>query len=171
MSLNAFTLARRHSIRNEHDLVRKLQRDDKCTSSLLQRLLFVRSGHFENLSHTHRIFAGNSCCITEEDMMDPADDASFLTPPSSPLSKKDCLNLLACDSPLQHLQLPSACEQFDEIKVELSRRLSNRSNQAIAFEGLSGAAGEAAAAARNRGQLSHAQIQRRMTNSNKPRLW
>jgi hypothetical protein len=109
--------------------------------------------------------------------MDPADDASFLTPPSSPLSKKDCLNLLgrsgswACDSPPQMQQLPPACEQFDEIKVELSRRLSNRSTQAVAFEGLSGAAGEAAAAARNRGQLSHAQIQRRMTNSNKPRLW
>jgi hypothetical protein len=95
-------------------------------------------------------------------------DEELLTPPSSPFTPKACFDMLGkvCpDSPL-----PAACEQFEEVKIALQRRNSNRENHAIAFQGM--APGEAAAAmsSREKGHLSHAQIQRRMTN-NKPRLW
>jgi hypothetical protein len=45
MSLNAFTLARRHSIRNEHDLLRKFQRGKAR-----------KWPRFEELERTHVLF-------------------------------------------------------------------------------------------------------------------
>lgn len=96
------------------------------------------------------------------------DDFDLLTPPTSPISQKSCFDMLGkvCpDSPL-----PPECNQFEEIKVALQRTNSNRANHAIAFEGLPAGVAAAAMSSREKGHLSHAQIQRRMTNS-KPRLW
>jgi hypothetical protein len=103
------------------------------------------------------------------------DDSPFLTPPSSPFSKKDCLLLLGkkgsmgCDNSPQ--PLPPACDHFDEIKVELQRRLSNQATHAVAFQGLPPGEAAAAMSSRDKGHLSHAQIQRRMTTNSKTRLW
>jgi hypothetical protein len=96
------------------------------------------------------------------------DDEALVTPPNSPFTKMSCFELIGKVCPAS--PLPAACEQFEEVKIALQRNNSNKANQAIAFEGM--AAGEAAAAmsSRDKGFLSHAQIQRRMTNS-KPRLW
>ena len=76
------------------------------------------------------------------------------------------LDKVCPDSPL-----PAACKEYDEVKVALNRRNSDRANHAIAFQGMH--AGEAAAAmvARERGELHHAQIQRRMTSSKTKTTW
>jgi hypothetical protein len=69
------------------------------------------------------------------------------------------------------LKLPQECEQFEEIKLALQRKNSNRSAHAIAFEGMHAGEAAAAMAARERGHLTHAQIQRRMTSTSKKTLW
>ena len=95
---------------------------------------------------------------TEDNMMDGS-------PPPSPYTRKACFGMLdkVCpDSPL-----PRECEQFEDIKVALQRKNSNRSAHAIAFEGMHPAEAAAAMAARERGHLHHAQIQRRMTSNSK----
>jgi hypothetical protein len=97
------------------------------------------------------------------------DETLVNTPPSSPYSQKACFALIdkVCpDSPL-----PKHCEQFDEVKLALQRRNSDRANHAIAFQGMAPGEAAAAMASRERGTLTHAQIQRRMTSSSKPRLW
>jgi hypothetical protein len=100
-----------------------------------------------------------------------SDSVDDLSPPASPYSQKSCYDLLGKvhypDSPL-----PAACEQFDEIRVALQRTNSNRAIHAKAFQGMHAGEAAAAMASREKGQLHHAQIQRRMTsNNNKPRLW
>lgn len=96
-------------------------------------------------------------------------DKSLLTPPTSPTAQKmacfSLLNKVCPDSPL-----PPYCSQFEEIKVALQRSNSNKANHAVAFEGMHSGEAAAAMASREKGHLSHAQIQRRMT-SNKTRLW
>ena len=68
-----------------------------------------------------------------------------LTPPSSPFTKKSCfamLDFVSPDSPL-----PKECQMMADVKSELQRRNSDRSNQAIAFQGMP--PGEAASAMAN----------------------
>jgi hypothetical protein len=100
--------------------------------------------------------------------MTTRNDDGLLTPPSSPFSQKMCFAML--DKVCPESPLPPACEHFEEIKVALQRTNSNKSNHAIAFQGLPPGEAASAMSSRERGHLSHAQIQRRMTSS-KPRLW
>ena len=62
------------------------------------------------------------------------------------------------DSPL-----PKDCQKFPTVVKMLQRRNSDRSNHAKAFAGMSPGEMAAAMKARERGQLNHAQIQRRLT--------
>ena len=92
-----------------------------------------------------------------------------LTPPDSPYTRKACFALLdkVCpDSPL-----PPECEQYQDVKVALQRKNSNKSDHAIAFQGMPAGEAAAAMAARERGHLNHAQIQRRLTTGKKRSLW
>jgi len=104
--------------------------------------------------------------LLQESIME--DDSPPSSPPDSPYTHKACFEMLdkVCpDSPL-----PAECQQFQDVKVALQRRNSNKSSHAIAFAGMAPAEAAAAMAARERGQLHHAQVQRRMTNSKK-RMW
>lgn len=96
------------------------------------------------------------------------DDEALMTPPSSPFTKKTCFDMIGKVCPTS--PLPAECEQFEEVKIALQRTNSNKANQAIAFQGMSHGEAAAAMSSRDKGFPSHAQIQRRMTNS-KPRLW
>jgi hypothetical protein len=101
------------------------------------------------------------------------DDDTDVSPPGtpsvSPYSQKECHKLLNLvhypDSPL-----PIPCEKYPDVKMALQRKNSNKATHAIAFQGMHSGQANAAMVARENGQLHHAQIQRRMTNS-KPRLW
>lgn len=96
-------------------------------------------------------------------------DDDLKTPPSSPYTQKQCMDMIdmVCpDSPL-----PPDCAQFQDVKVALQRKNSNRADHAIAFAGMSPGEAARAAAARERGQLHPAQIQRRMTSHNKRSIW
>lgn len=99
------------------------------------------------------------------------EDGDVRTPPESPYTHKSCMSMLdkVCpDSPL-----PRECERFEDVKVALQRKNSNRTSHAIAFEGMHAGEAAAAMAARERGHLHHAQIQRRLTSSGKKQrnLW
>jgi hypothetical protein len=149
---NAFNLAYRHSVKNEHDLLRKLYPDHACVACFRSLVSSLTN------SHRHSI----PFCIAEEDILerDPFD---------SPITEKQCLSMVAMvcpDSPL-----PAGCNQFEEIKIAMQRKNSNRSSHAIAFRGMSAGEATAAMAARERGQLNHAQIQHRLTASKKRTLW
>ena len=96
-------------------------------------------------------------------------DDDHMTPPSSPYTKKSCfamLDFVSPDSPL-----PKECQIMADVKMELQRRNSNRSVQAVAFQGMHPGEAAAAMASRDHMSLTHAQIQRRMTNNSKSRLW
>jgi hypothetical protein len=98
----------------------------------------------------------------EEDMMSD-------TPSSPTYTRRACFALLdkVCpDSPL-----PNDCKQFEDVRVALQRKNSNRDSQAIAFAGMPAGEAASAMAARDRGQLHHAQIQRRMTSGKSRTLW
>jgi hypothetical protein len=87
----------------------------------------------------------------------------------TPITEKQCFAMVAMvcpDSPL-----PAACNQFEEVKIALQRKNSNKSSHAVAFQGMSPGEAAAAMAARDRGHLHHAQIQRRLTTSKKRTLW
>lgn len=104
--------------------------------------------------------------LTEEDY---SDSNSQMTPPSSPYSRKACFELLekVCpDSPL-----PKECERFQDVTVALQRKNSDPANHQIAFSGMHSGEAAMARAARDRGMLNHAQIQRRMTSGKKSRIW
>jgi hypothetical protein len=90
-------------------------------------------------------------------------------PADSPITEKQCFAMVdkVCpDSPL-----PAACNQFEGVKIALQRKNSNKSSHAIAFQGMSPGEAAAAMAAREKGHLHHAQIQRRLTTSKKRTLW
>lgn len=92
-----------------------------------------------------------------------------MTPTSSPYTRKSCFAMLdkVCpDSPL-----PAQCQQFEDVRVALQRKNSNRSDHAIAFQGMAGGEAANAMAAREHGHLHHAQIQRRLTSNSGKRLW
>ena len=88
----------------------------------------------------------------------------LVSPPESPYSQEKCFDMISKVCP-EH-PLPLDCERF-EVALELKRRNSDRSNQAIAFKGLSGPEAESFRVARSNGVLNHAQLQRRMTNPQK----
>jgi hypothetical protein len=66
------------------------------------------------------------------------------------------------DSPL-----PKDCQKFPTVVKKLQRRNSDKSDHAKAFAGMSPGEMANARIARERGHLSHAQIQRRLTTSRK----
>jgi hypothetical protein len=92
-----------------------------------------------------------------------------MTPESSPITHRECFAFL--DKVCPDAPLPSQCRQFEDIKLALQRRLSDRDSHAIAFQGMSPGEATSAMAARERGVLSHAQIQRRMTSSTHRSSW
>ncbi|GAX18388.1 hypothetical protein FisN_15Lh317 [Fistulifera solaris] len=103
--------------------------------------------------------------LLQEEMV--SDDS--MTPPSSPLTQKSCFDLLGkvCyDNPL-----PRECLDYQDVKVALQRKNTNRDNHAIAFQGMSPGEAAAARVAREHGRLHHAQIQRRMTSERKNKNW
>ena len=154
MSLeNAFNLARRHSSRLEPDLLRKFNWNGWSKNCLPRIFLLTYTILFRS--------------ITEEDMTGRMTPTS--SPPNSPYTYKSCLTML--DKVCPDFPLPASCKQFDQIVVALERRNSNKSNHAIAFQGMSPGEASNAMAARERGSLSHAQIQRRMTSNKHKTLW
>lgn len=93
-----------------------------------------------------------------------------MNPPGSPaLSQKQCFAML--DKICPETPLPTECKQFEDVKLMMQRKNSNRSNQAVAFAGMAPGEAAAAMAARDKGHLNHAQIQRRLTTSKKRTLW
>ena len=97
------------------------------------------------------------------------DSNTQTTPPSSPYTRRACFELLdkVCpDSPL-----PKECELYQDVTVALKRKNSDPGNHKIAFAGMHAGEAAMARAARERGALSHAQIQRRMTSGSKKRIW
>ena len=60
--------------------------------------------------------------------------------------------------------LPISCLAHLDVKAELQRK-NSKHDYAIAFEGMPPGEAAAAMAARDKGMMHHAQIQRRMTNS------
>ncbi|GFH52208.1 hypothetical protein CTEN210_08684 [Chaetoceros tenuissimus] len=67
--------------------------------------------------------------------------------------------------------IPDECRSYDSVKMILNRREAVRGAAAVAFEGMTPAEAQAAMAAREKGHLNPMQIQRRMTNRNKTRVW
>eukprot|EP01083_Nonionella_stella_P098989 278439_1 len=68
--------------------------------------------------------------------------------------------------------LPNGCKQFDTVSLMINRHDTKRHDDAIAFEGMHTGEALAAMAARERGHLPPAQIQRRFTNSSKTnKVW
>ena len=82
--------------------------------------------------------------------------------PPSPNSRRTCFDLISKVCPAH--PLPTECERFEDVTMELKRRNSDRSNHAIAFKGLSGPEVASFRAARKNGSLNSAQLQRRMTS-------
>ena len=100
-------------------------------------------------------------------MLNNSEDTT--TSPSSPYTRKACFDIL--DKVTHDSPLPPQCDQFQDVKVALQRKNSNRSSHAIAFQGMSPGEAAAAMAAREHGMLNHAQIQRRLTTSKNRKLW
>jgi len=118
-----------------------------------------------------RLSARNENDLLQEDFMSNNDDDSMTSSPtSSPVyNRKTCFAMLdrVCpDSPL-----PPECAKFEDVKVALQRKNSNKSAQAIAFQGMDPGSAAAAMAQRDRGHLHHAQIQRRMSTNKNRKLW
>ena len=101
--------------------------------------------------------------MSDENMKDP------LTPPTSPYSPKACHDLLNMVH-YPDFPMPLQCEKYEDVKIALQRKNSNKAAHAVAFQGMHAGEAAAAMAQREKGQLHHAQIQRRMTSS-KPRMW
>mmetsp|Transcript_28592 Transcript_28592/g.78536 ORF Transcript_28592/g.78536 Transcript_28592/m.78536 type:complete len:123 (+) Transcript_28592:168-536(+) len=108
-----------------------------------------------------RLSAKNENDMMQEDMMEPA---------ASPHTKKSCFEFLS-KAYSQDSPLPTECERFDELKVAVQRRNTDPKSQE-AFAGLSHGDRVSAEIAREKGRLSHHQIQRRMTTSTKKnKVW
>lgn len=158
----AINIARRLSNMNEPDLLRKYLKDFRRG----WKWYLFTGLHYASLTAFGTMLTRDvSFHPTEEDMMSEGSS----TPPGSPYTAKTCFSLLdkvGYDNPL-----PRECEQYQEVKVALKRKNSNKESHAIAFQGMGPAEAAAAMAARERGHLHHAQIQRRLTTSNKRSLW
>ena len=79
------------------------------------------------------------------------------------MTQQQCMALL--DKVTKENPLPVECESYTEVKAALQRRKTDP------FAGMSPGEAAAAKAAREKGQLHHAQIQRRLTTSKKRTLW
>lgn len=96
---------------------------------------------------------------------------------SSMLSKKGSSNAKLdrklCEdmAKISHNEIPRACKEFASVIKIIQRLNSNRSDHAIAFEGMNNGAAQAAMHARQMGHLNPMQIQRRMTNRSSSRVW
>mmetsp|Transcript_10749 Transcript_10749/g.15676 ORF Transcript_10749/g.15676 Transcript_10749/m.15676 type:complete len:94 (-) Transcript_10749:399-680(-) len=84
-------------------------------------------------------------------------------------TRKHCEALL--DTIAHDRDVPKECKEYSAVLAVLLKRDSNRSDDAIAFEGMHPGEALAAKAARERGHLNPSQIQRRMTNRNSKRVW
>lgn len=67
--------------------------------------------------------------------------------------------------------LPDECASFEQVKDAIQRKNSNRHAQAVAFAGMSPHEAAQAMAARDHGNLNHAQITRRLTSNKNRSLW
>ena len=85
------------------------------------------------------------------------------------ITKTSCESILAKVS--KNTDVPYECEQYPSVKEILRKRDSNRTDHAIAFEGMSPQDAHDAMAAREKGHLSPIQIKRRMTNTSHTRIW
>lgn len=179
MSANAFNVARRMSSRNEPDFLRK----STSPSFVLRRSFsfIVAIKHGSTVTHIIIMlslllipFDTHSICFfiatTEEDMMGNSPTTTATTPPNTPPSRRECfdmLNKVCPDSPL-----PKECDIYSDVTMaNVQRRNTDPHNQNIAFAGMNAGEANAARAARDRGFLHHAQVQRRMTAGGKKRIW
>jgi hypothetical protein len=80
-------------------------------------------------------------------------------------SEQVCQQLVKKVTPMN--PLPAECQKYPNVLKSLKRRDSNKSDHAKAFQGMSPHEMTAAMAARERGHLNHAQIQRRLTSSHR----
>jgi len=80
-----------------------------------------------------------------------------------------------CESILKEVSkstdVPHECKQFSSVKEILRKQDSNRTDHAIAFEGMSPQDAHDAMAAREKGHLSPIQVKRRMTKTSHTRIW
>mmetsp|Transcript_8987 Transcript_8987/g.16303 ORF Transcript_8987/g.16303 Transcript_8987/m.16303 type:complete len:115 (+) Transcript_8987:79-423(+) len=90
---------------------------------------------------------------------------SFVQLSEGNYSEQVCQQLVKKVTPMN--PLPSECQKFPNVLKSLKRRDSNKSDHAKAFQGMSPHEMAAAMAARERGHLNHAQIQRRLTTSHR----
>jgi len=68
-------------------------------------------------------------------------------------------------------EVPHKCKEYASVMALIRKKESNRSQCAVAFEGMTPSEAQAAMAARERGHLNPHQIQRRMTHRNSTRVW
>jgi hypothetical protein len=101
--------------------------------------------------------------MTEEDILD---NSTTQGNEDSPYSQKKCFAMI--DKVCPGSPLPYQCTQYEDVKLALQRRNSDKASYAIAFQGMSPGETRDAIAARQSGRLYNAQIQRRLT-SNKDR--
>jgi len=85
------------------------------------------------------------------------------------ITKNFCESILETVS--KNTDVPYECKQFSSVNEILRKRDSNRTDHAIAFEGMSPQDAHDAMAAREKGHLSPIQIKRRMTNTSHTRIW
>ncbi len=172
----AINLARRYSIRNENDLLRKsqqylrgnLQANRKSDHSCVMPLSYLPEENLfdgKPMSKLH-ICAIQVSMLTLTCFSEDEDIASEIT-------EKYCSCLLERYLP-SNAKIPAECYGYDTFRVNLERRLSNRAEEEkaaiIAFQGMSPNETLEAIRAREHGLPHHSQMKRRMTsnNPNKP---
>jgi len=101
--------------------------------------------------HSHSFSPGRSCLLSGNTGVG--------------YSEKICQQLVSKVTP--DSPLPADCKKYPNVVKSLKRRDSDRSDHAKAFAGMSPHEMSAAMAARERGHLHHAQIQRRLTTSHR----
>eukprot|EP00521_Asterionellopsis_glacialis_P005721 CAMPEP_0195262180 /NCGR_PEP_ID=MMETSP0706-20130129/9609_1 /TAXON_ID=33640 /ORGANISM="Asterionellopsis glacialis, Strain CCMP134" /LENGTH=122 /DNA_ID=CAMNT_0040316227 /DNA_START=270 /DNA_END=635 /DNA_ORIENTATION=- len=119
----------------------------------------------EAINLARRLSVRNENDLLQESYTEDDDNSS---PPTSPFHSKDICHAMM-NRLRAHETLPTECLQFPDLVSSLKRRNSNKSDHAKAFDGMSAKEASAAMAAREKGHLSHAQIQRRLTSSNSGR--
>mmetsp|Transcript_26126 Transcript_26126/g.38680 ORF Transcript_26126/g.38680 Transcript_26126/m.38680 type:complete len:121 (+) Transcript_26126:46-408(+) len=118
----------------------------------------MASHHANAVNLARRLYARNEPDFLQDSFCDDGekDDDTY--------SKPDCGKLAET---LKHsFQLPTECLQQKDVLLVLQRK-NSQSDHAVAFQGMSPGEAQAAMAARDRGKLHHAQIQRRFTHRDK----
>eukprot|EP00978_Attheya_sp_CCMP212_P032380 scaffold126150_cov60-Attheya_sp.AAC.16 len=77
------------------------------------------------------------------------------------MSRLSCQRIAAKISSVS--DMPIECKNYDDLMQDLQRRLTK--SEAGAFAGMTPGQAQAAMSARSKGQLNHAQIQRRLTQT------